>query len=465
MNCPTYGVSNLLAYCHCPLKLLFLPLTTVQSRAAGRCSNMKKRFWLVCFYLLLFPCSLFSQKYYYIKYLYDGTLYDAIEISYSNKSIIRTAFKINTEDFVSHAEYKHFFGKNNAGDNYCLTVCASTPTLITKNTRTIALTPCYFYRTWKTGENPNKAPLYWDIDNHKKRDPGSEKYKFAGRLANYRKGLTRAEIDENTMLKFLLTDEDLTQDMVLNGATAQANKKVKVPVFEKAAANTVPTDEDMALIQEAKFAMSPPNKDYVAALKALKEVSVAGRRQRLFVFYAAVASDSAGNYPQALHFYKQYLEFSPGNEAVINKIARLSYRIRKSDPTGTWVNVKSLNETKFQVVMNNEQLTIKSVDNTIVITMKYTSQNTDGSRRFEGRMKVPMTRHFKQSDCTICSYRNGLKAYCAISRDNKTIDVYVKRISASLKGHKDASGSVVYDPCCKVEEFPDFDYIYQLERE
>ena len=85
---------------------------------------------------------------------------------------------------------------------------------------------------------------------------------------------------------------------------------------------------DADLFTEARIAIDK-FKDCPAAVKALNEVSDAGKRDPIWIYYAAKSSECANNLVESLKQYRQYNQLSPGHAEIIDKIGELEYRLRK----------------------------------------------------------------------------------------------------------------------------------------
>jgi hypothetical protein len=85
---------------------------------------------------------------------------------------------------------------------------------------------------------------------------------------------------------------------------------------------------DADLFTEARVAIDK-FKDCKAALQALHEVSAAGRKDPIWIFYSAKAAECAGELRESLGLYRDYNALVPGQQAVLDKIGEIEYRLRK----------------------------------------------------------------------------------------------------------------------------------------
>lgn len=93
---------------------------------------------------------------------------------------------------------------------------------------------------------------------------------------------------------------------------------------------------DAIKITEAKLAIEK-YKDYKGAIKALEEISNAGKNDPLYLYYSAIANEKIGEYEKAVSFYQQYLNFFPDKVEIIEKIADLNYKLKlNKDLNGSW---------------------------------------------------------------------------------------------------------------------------------
>jgi hypothetical protein len=167
----------------------------------------------------------------------------------------------------------------------------------------------------------------------------------------------------------------------------------------------------------------------------------------------------------AISYYKKYLNFSPDNTEVINKIAELSYKLHNNSPVGNWTDVKATNGGKnFYVTVNGNKMIIKSTDSKINFILDYTKATNDGGKRYEGYMKIPLQRNFAEGKCNLCGYNDGLSAYCEVNSTNSNIRVYVRDLNISLDVDRKTANKTTYKPCCKVIPMRSFDFVYELER-
>lgn len=417
---------------------------------------MKKYVLLVCGFFLLLSNNSHAQKFYEMKFTYGGVLYDAFEVMNKKDIIIRTVFTLDNERYVISSEYKNYTGKDDDGTNFSMLVSMSSPVSLTQNRRQPNMVPCFFYRTWADTQKASKTPMYWQLDRHKLRDPETEKYNFNGKEVTYYKKLKKDDLTDVFLERFMYHPEDKILGLD-NSSNYSPETKPQPETSEKE------NEDDVVYIQEAQYALSK-NKDYEAAIASLKKVSPAGQKHRLYVYYAAMAYEGVSNYEVALSNYKKYLNFNPNNTETIDKIAELSYKLHKSDPSGTWKDIKSQPGRRFNVTLTGGQLTIRSEDKKVNISLKYSSANPDGSKHYEGFYKIPLERKFNEASCTICGYTEGLKTYCEMNGSNNTIQVYVKDVNVSLDSYKTSGGKVKYKPCCKEEPFTDYDFLYELEK-
>jgi hypothetical protein len=68
-------------------------------------------------------------------------------------------------------------------------------------------------------------------------------------------------------------------------------------------------------------------KDCPGALQALEAVSAEGRKNPLWVFYMAKATECLNKFDDALRFYEEYDRMIPGQAAVLDKIGELRYQL------------------------------------------------------------------------------------------------------------------------------------------
>ncbi len=437
---------------------------------------MKNYLLILCAFLLLEPMSGFSQKYYEFKFNYDGLSYDGLEMTTKKESTVRTNFMSDSENYVITADYKNYYGKMDNGDNYCLMVTKGSPNYVSQNRKQINLGACYFYKVWGKDQSPSMAKMYWNIDRHPIRDPKTEKYMFNGKPVTYRKILKAEDVTDKLQKKYMIgIYEPIKPDPIVadNGNNEEAyempvaTKPRKIEKPAQAAAKPVEEDtqEDLALIQEARYALALDKKDCIAALNSLKKVSKNGQKHRLFIYYASLAYDCNNDYEMALSYYKKYLNFSPNNTEVINKIAELSYKLHNNSPVGNWVDVKATNGGKnFFVTTSGTKMIIKSTDSKINFILDYSKPTTDGGKRYDGYLKIPLQRNFPEGKCNICGYNDGLSAYCEVNSGNSNIRVYVRDLNIALEPEKKSGGRTTYKPCCKVVPMRSFDFVYELER-
>jgi tetratricopeptide (TPR) repeat protein len=210
--------------------------------------------------------------------------------------------------------------------------------------------------------------------------------------------------------------------------------------------------------------MAQKVKDYDAAVNALRKVSPSGQKHRLYTYYASLAYEGLGNYELALANYQKYLNFNPNNTNTINKVAEITYKLHKINPSGSWKDIKSTSGKIFNIELTGTELSIKSADGKVNITLHYTSSGADGAKRYDGFYKVPLERRFKEGSCTICGYPDGLATYCEINGTNSNIHIYTRDLNVSLDGTKAQNGIIKYKACCKSEPAADYAFIYELER-
>src|ERR1700735_4391913 len=82
---------------------------------------------------------------------------------------------------------------------------------------------------------------------------------------------------------------------------------------------------DADLFTEARTALDKFH-DCRAASQALDEVSQGGKRDPIWIFYAAKAKECSGALDDALTLYREYDKAVPGRAEVQDKIADLEYR-------------------------------------------------------------------------------------------------------------------------------------------
>lgn len=118
---------------------------------------------------------------------------------------------------------------------------------------------------------------------------------------------------------------------------------------------------DADLFTEARIAIDK-FKDCPTAVKALKEVSDAGKRDPIWIYYTAKSSECANNLVESLRLYRQYNELSPGHSEIIDKIGELEYRLRKQRENDAAADQQRLEATrkeeaaKTQLMQNLNQL-------------------------------------------------------------------------------------------------------------
>jgi hypothetical protein len=98
--------------------------------------------------------------------------------------------------------------------------------------------------------------------------------------------------------------------------------------WSPAAAASGRTDAD--LFNEARIAIDKFH-DCPAAGKALNEISGEGKRDPIWIFYAAKANECAGNLSASLAYYREYDKRNPGQREILDKIGELEYKLRKQN--------------------------------------------------------------------------------------------------------------------------------------
>lgn len=85
---------------------------------------------------------------------------------------------------------------------------------------------------------------------------------------------------------------------------------------------------DADLFNEARIAIDK-FKDCPAAVKALNEVSAQGKRNPIWIYYKARASECANDLAESLSQYREYNRIAPGHQEILDKIGELEYKLRK----------------------------------------------------------------------------------------------------------------------------------------
>lgn len=135
------------------------------------------------------------------------------------------------------------------------------------------------------------------------------------------------------------------------------------------------SQNDAAKIAEAKIAIEKRG-DYSSALAALREVSVVGKGNPLFIYYAAISFDNLNMADSALFFYNKYVQLYPTNAQIIQRVAELNYDTRKrseakivnKDISATWYTheshyIEEYNRRTsylYKITQNGNEVSIKS---------------------------------------------------------------------------------------------------------
>ena len=110
------------------------------------------------------------------------------------------------------------------------------------------------------------------------------------------------------------------------GAVAQERPPKTADTDRQGPADTAADDAEK--FSEGRVALDK-FKDCGAALSALGEISETGRKDPLWSYYMAKATDCKQDYAKALPFYVEYNRLVPGQSQILERIAELKYLIRK----------------------------------------------------------------------------------------------------------------------------------------
>lgn len=150
-------------------------------------------------------------------------------------------------------------------------------------------------------------------------------------------------------------------------------KRLLLLIFLCCGLSSAFSQNDAVKIAEAKIAIEKKS-DYNAALSALREVSIVGKSNPMFIYYAALCFDKMMFYDSAAFYYNQYLKLYPNNAQVIERVAELNYDIRKVNElkqsnknlTATWLSETAyyVPENRFgkmflTIVQNGNEITIR----------------------------------------------------------------------------------------------------------